>query len=198
MSQITDHEARATGAKHKGLRPKFSRSPRLSCSVTPPRHEPTTPLGPAHCLLLRHSAANSHKFWKTRYMSMRMFEKCLLSAISTFVSDPDLNPSNEQRSSGWFFLTMKTLLNFNLHMPSPCAPFGPLHFPGPKIPGCDYGHLRSSNFVVGCRIRLHPLDLLAVVDFGVMYNFVRIVRCAGVDSFTGQIAARTPASLRWT
>ena len=45
----------------KGSRPKFSRLLRLSCSVAPPRHGPTTPLGPGRCLLVRHSAANPHK-----------------------------------------------------------------------------------------------------------------------------------------
>lgn len=93
----------------------------------------------------------TQKSWNPRWVSTRRFEKCLSLAISTFASDPDLNPPNEQRSSGWALSTITTPLYFSLHMPSPCTPFGPLCFPKLKIPDAIMATCvhRTSSLVVG-------------------------------------------------
>ena len=67
------------------------------------------PTWPPHCLLFHQNPTNPHKFWNTNSKSTKMFEKYPSSAISTFMSDPDLNSQNERQSSGWALPTMATL-----------------------------------------------------------------------------------------
>ena len=104
------------------------------------------------CLLLRRNATNPPKFWNTSSTSTRIFEKYPSSAISTFMSDPDLNLQDGQRSSGWALPTMATLSRSNLYILPQSAPFGLLlRFLKPGVPGCDSGMYvhRTSSLVIG-------------------------------------------------
>ena len=143
------------------LRQRFSRSLRLSCPRLP-SHFATSrtngPTWPPRCLFLRQIAANSHKFWNTRSKSTRVLEKYPLSVISTFMRDPGLNSQYKWRSSGWALPTMATVSHPSHYTLSHSAPFGLLlRFLKPRVPGCDSGSLRLSNFVVGHWMRLRPL-----------------------------------------
>ena len=167
---------------------------RLATSHT---NNPTRPL---RYFLLRQNATNPHKCWNTSSKSTRMFEKYLSSAISTFMSDPDLNSQNKRQSSNWALPTIAALSRFNLYMPSHSAPIGLLlrflksgFRDAILVPAFIELRLWSSDKTTPSCI-CSPLLILVLYDELAtdMYYFVRVVRCTGANSLIGPIVMRAP------